>query len=787
MNRKDRRAAKKMGDPIGSPMAATLMSAFRAHQAGYRAEAERLYRDVLAIEPRNAPALHLLGALLHQCGNSREGISLIRQAIAIEPKNADYHYNLGSILYGDGSATDAIEHLSKAITLKPGYAEAHFELGNALAGEGKLEEAEKCLRRALDLQPSNAAATNNLGRVLRAMNRSEEAASLWQRAVTLQPSLAIAHLNIGIVRHEQQRLAEAEESLRRALEIKTDYTDATEALALVLIDQGRSDDALSLVSQSMPTHDTPTMKAIFVRCLVADERFSPKAGLEDLLCRALREAWTWPAELAPYCVSLLKSDPTVEAAIDRIKTQWGKVPVAELLPDREIEAAASKPLFVAYLETTPNIDVDIERFLTVSRASILDRAVHAEAGNVGESYVDFVAALAQQCFINEYVFSEFDEERRRLQRLLTAVGNAIRDRRPLSALQVSALAAYRPLHEIQGAISLLEQSWPASVQALLRRQVEEPLREAALSAGLPALTSFDAKVPAASDDDPRNPSPRWVKANSTGPSLSVPDHLRFRLPEADIPSIVSASAPEILVAGCGTGLSAIDAARSFRDARILAVDASLPDLAYAARQARDLNLQNIEFARADIVQLASIGRTFDVIESSAILDRLADPWAAWSALISLLRTGGIMKVRFRGERIRNEISAVRDVARQGNYQSDVESIRILRHHILRFAPDHPALKVASSGDFYTTGGCRDLVMSQYDHALTLPDIQAFLATNGLAVIGIETSQQTRRAFAARFPDTHARADLAAWHVLERDDPTVMPPICQLWLHKPPVD
>ena len=37
-----------------SPMAAMLADAFRAHQAGHRSDAERLYRDVLSAEPRNA-------------------------------------------------------------------------------------------------------------------------------------------------------------------------------------------------------------------------------------------------------------------------------------------------------------------------------------------------------------------------------------------------------------------------------------------------------------------------------------------------------------------------------------------------------------------------------------------------------------------------------------------------------------------------------------------------------------------------------------------------------------
>src|SRR6187399_1310685 len=128
MNRKERRSAQKRGGPTPSPMTQTLATAFRAHQAGHRAEAERSYRDVLAVEPRNATALHLLGALLHQGGRTDEAISLIRQAIAIEPRNPDYHYNLGTILLSAGRAAEAVEQLKKAVALKPNYTEAQFEL-----------------------------------------------------------------------------------------------------------------------------------------------------------------------------------------------------------------------------------------------------------------------------------------------------------------------------------------------------------------------------------------------------------------------------------------------------------------------------------------------------------------------------------------------------------------------------------------------------------------------------------------------------------------------------------
>src|SRR5688500_13700803 len=47
-----------------------LQTAVSHHQAGQAAEAERLYRQVLAVDPEQADALHLLGVLAYQVGRA---------------------------------------------------------------------------------------------------------------------------------------------------------------------------------------------------------------------------------------------------------------------------------------------------------------------------------------------------------------------------------------------------------------------------------------------------------------------------------------------------------------------------------------------------------------------------------------------------------------------------------------------------------------------------------------------------------------------------------------------
>src|ERR1700729_3501478 len=125
-------------------------------------------------------------------------------------------------------------------------------------------------------------------------------------------------------------------------------------------------------------------------------------------------------------------------------------------------------------------------------------------------------------------------------------------------------------------------------------------------------------------------------------SLRFNDELRRALPFAPFKPMPDDSAPEVLIAGCGTGNHSILTAQRFRGIRVLAIDLSLSSIAYAKRKTQELGISNVEYAQADILKLGDIGRTFDIIQSAGVLHHLADPFSGWRTLLSLLRPGGFM-------------------------------------------------------------------------------------------------------------------------------------------------
>ena len=225
--------------------------AVRHHQSGRLAEAEHVYRQVLAVDPRHADSLHLLGVIGGQTARHDLAADMISRAIAIRPNEAPYHCNLGIALRQLDRLDEAVRHFRIAIDLKPDHAEAHNHLGVALKDQGRLDEAIACYRRAVELLPAYTGAHNNLGIALKEQGRVEEAVASYRRAIELEPNYTGAHNNLGLALKDQGRPEEAEACFRRAIALNPNYALAYCNLGIVLQEQGRLDEAAACFGRAL--------------------------------------------------------------------------------------------------------------------------------------------------------------------------------------------------------------------------------------------------------------------------------------------------------------------------------------------------------------------------------------------------------------------------------------------------------------------------------------------------------------------------------------------------------
>ena len=88
-----------------------------------------------------------------------------------------------------------------------------------------------------------------------------------------------------------------------------------------------------------------------------------------------------------------------------------------------------------------------------------------------------------------------------------------------------------------------------------------------------------------------------------------------------------------------------------------------------------------------------------------------------------------------------------------------------------------------SRDFYTVSGCRDLLFHVLEHRMTLPQIKAFIAANGLTFRGFDLDAATLQAYRTRYPADQAATDLDCWHAFEEVYPNTFVRMYQFRVRK----
>jgi Tfp pilus assembly protein PilF len=182
------------------------------HMAGRLAEAEQAYRQVLAVAPRHAEALHALGALALQAGRPDAADALLRQAIGLRPA-ASFQLTRAHALLALHRPDEAAQVCRAILRGQRNNAEAFQVLGHALSDSLQPEVAIDAYRSALALNPRLPDIRNNLGTALRQAGRLAEAEQELRQA----PPEPGALVNLSSVQKESGAFAEAEATLRRAL------------------------------------------------------------------------------------------------------------------------------------------------------------------------------------------------------------------------------------------------------------------------------------------------------------------------------------------------------------------------------------------------------------------------------------------------------------------------------------------------------------------------------------------------------------------------------------------
>jgi tetratricopeptide (TPR) repeat protein len=377
-------------------------TAVQCHQNGQFQETERLCRQILAAEPNNAHALHLLGAAEHQRGAHQSAIEHLRQAVSLENNQVAFHSTLASTLLAAGRLDEGAAAMREVLRLRPDHVKTRNDLGVVLASGGHLDEAAECFRKVLEQRADYGPAHNNLGNVLDQQGKVGEAMNCFRDAVRTSPKLVQAHNNLANSLKTQGRIDEAIVQYRQGLQVDPNFAEIHYNLGLTLQSVGRLDEAREHFSRAVDLRPADPTFQVGLGSLLMDDGL-----LDDAMARfdaALRaDPNCAPAEYFRATIHLARGqfEPGLAQYESRLrcanfmvhilpKPAWTGGP----LEGRKLLIHAEQGLgdtlqFIRYVKQLPPLDGNVVVAVQEQLLPVLTASGFANLASAGEMPTDY--------------------------------------------------------------------------------------------------------------------------------------------------------------------------------------------------------------------------------------------------------------------------------------------------------------------------------------------------------------------------------------------------------------
>lgn len=192
-------------------------------------EAEKLWRQVIQLQPNDALAHARLGSILFYQDKIDEGIAAYQQAIKIkpsakiyndyserlqskdklneaigaykealklEPNNDSVHSSLGLIYLRQKKYTEAIAETRKSVAINPS-SDNYESLGDALAEAGNFDEAITAYRQAIKIEPKNNISYNKIVETFKKQGKINDAIATYRQAINVDSSNLFTYINLA--------------------------------------------------------------------------------------------------------------------------------------------------------------------------------------------------------------------------------------------------------------------------------------------------------------------------------------------------------------------------------------------------------------------------------------------------------------------------------------------------------------------------------------------------------------------------------------------------------------
>lgn len=487
---------------------------------------------------------------------------------------------------------------------------------------------------------------------------------------------------------------------------------------------------------------------VLLQILEACQLNSYVEPIEKALHKALEHRWL-EGQAVSFLVSqlLLKYKDILAQSIDSIELNE---PIEKMLLDETLVAVVSRQI-------VPNHA--LEKVLLLGRKELLQCFAHNQDAR---HYLPIISAIACQNLLNDGLYHTDEQE---LQ-WLAMLDNTDK----VFALEVLALKL--SYANFEQALTLWEQHKDLFKFTQMKSLGEDLAFYHQLQTEQSKKAVQDETSKVVQSFYMQNPYPKYkvVKVNT----MTIGQHME-RI------GLKNVSKPEILVAGCGTGLQAIELAFANRDGKVTAIDISPTSLQYGKLMAKRYGLKNIKFKLLDILKVNELKKKFDYIVSTGVLHHMQDPQAGLNALSGVLKPERAMVLGLYARASRQVLGDIKNdvidffadkAPQEGDEQQEIE-----KHQLSQWRSSWTDKERAehwyNTNDFFHLNGLMDAIFHPHEVMYSLMDLRPMLNEAGVVFKSMAVTKQMTARYAeqlAESPMPHNRETLFYWHGFEQKNP-----------------
>ncbi len=643
----------------------------------------------------------------------------------------------------------------------------------SLYDKKKFDELLRLSNEILGEFPNSILIQNIQGVVYTELKNYRLAKDLFIKVIKLSPRYTDGYYNLANIYSKLHEENNAIENYNKVLELDKNYFKAHNNLGNIYRKKGLNKKAIECYLSTLEIN--PNYKVAYYNLAGVLQFYiinEENKNINKYLLYLLKERIiVRPNSIAPNVLNNLYFSTDLKKNLSLIKDKITDKNVNYILKNLQ-----KNSLLMQFMKVCPIPDYYIEKNFVKIREKVLNQIYKS---NFDKANIDFLISLSMQCFLNEYIYDQSKDEIEKIKKIDERIKNNLRKNKKINDLDILCLSCYETLTNFSWSDKI---KFSDKLKKIFELHINQNKIEKQISKSIKSISNVEDRVSIrVKKQYEENPYPRWQNLG-----LSVkPRDIKAVISDSDLnlnlKKISNSESPNILIAGCGTGQHAITTASKYKKSKILALDLSFKSLSYAKRKANELEIDNIDFIQGDILDLESIDRKFDVIESVGVLHHMDNPFKGWEILTSCLNNDSLMLIGLYSEKARQHIIQIKKKINKLKLQSNYKNIIKFRKDLIE-NNNNQWNYIKSSPDFYTVSGVRDLLFHVQEHRFTISKIKEYLDKLGLIFLGFE-DQLVKENFKDNYINKDDLYNLDKWEEYEKSNPRIFAGMYQFWCKK----